>query len=317
MSDYSFTSAFATQIERFLEFKHAMGFYGKSRIWYLKKFDAYCTKHHLRVFDRNTVEGWVTHQLQSCTHRSWMSYIRDFGRWLQTQGDTTAYVLSDQWKSPLVRSQPYLLSRTDIDRFFTAAAQLKSNAPWQWQAVAFFALMHCCGLRTGEVRKLTPEQVDLATGHLNIVSAKADRSRRLPITDELVEMLSACHHTTEQEFGHERDAFFVSAWGNAVTPVSVGVIFSRIWDHAQLPRPVGGKRPRPYDFRHYFAYANIERWRQDGADIIARLPYLSRYMGHATFDSTYYYIHTAPDFLDAYADITQQANTLLPEVGFQ
>lgn len=37
MSDYGFTSAFATQLERFLEFKHAMGFYGKSRIWYLKK----------------------------------------------------------------------------------------------------------------------------------------------------------------------------------------------------------------------------------------------------------------------------------------
>ena len=34
------------------------------------------------------------------------------------------------------------------------------------------------------------------------------------------------------------------------------------------------------------------------------LPYLSRYMGHATFDSTYYYIHTSPDFMDTYADIT-------------
>jgi hypothetical protein len=49
----------------------------------------------------------------------------------------------------------------------------------------------------------------------------------------------------------------------------------------------------------------------------ALLPYLSRYMGHATFDSTYYYVHTSPDFIDAYAEITRQSQALLPEVGFQ
>jgi hypothetical protein len=46
------------------------------------------------------------------------------------------------------------------------------------------------------------------------------------------------------------------------------------------------------------------------------LPCLSRYMGHATFDSTYYYIHTSPGFTDAYAQITRDSQSLLPEVGF-
>ena len=46
------------------------------------------------------------------------------------------------------------------------------------------------------------------------------------------------------------------------------------------------------------------------------LPYLSRYMGHATFDSTCCYIHNSPDFLDAYAGITRDSQALLPEVGF-
>ena len=45
-------------------------------------------------------------------------------------------------------------------------------------------------------------------------------------------------------------------------------------------------------------------------------PYLSRYMGHATFDSTYYYVHTSPDFMATYADITRQRQSLLPQVGF-
>jgi hypothetical protein len=46
------------------------------------------------------------------------------------------------------------------------------------------------------------------------------------------------------------------------------------------------------------------------------LPYLSRYMGHATFDSTCYYIHTSPGFMDAYARITRKSQSVLPEVGF-
>ncbi len=40
------------------------------------------------------------------------------------------------------------------------------------------------------------------------------------------------------------------------------------------------------------------------------LPYLSRYMGHASFDSTYYYIHTSPDFMDAYAKIGPDSQPL-------
>lgn len=55
-----------------------------------------------------------------------------------------------------------------------------------------------------------------------------------------------------------------------------------------------------------------------GNDVAAILPYLSRYMGHATFDSTYYYhIHTSPDFMDAYAQITWKGQSLLPEVGLE
>jgi integrase len=69
--------------------------------------------------------------------------------------------------------------------------------------------------------------------------------------------------------------------------------------------------------RHHFAYACLERWMRQGSDVAAMLPYLARYMGHATFDSTYYYVHTSPDFMDAYAHITRNSQSLLPEVGFE
>ncbi len=312
-----FTSVFAPDLEAYLAFKQAMGCSGASRLWYLRQFDSYCAGHEASVFDRDTVEGWVLEQLErSGRYRSWMSYIRDFGRWLRAHGHADAYVLSDRWKAPFVPAHPYLLTGDEIDRFFTAAVHLEAQSPWRWQAVAFFTLMHSCGLRTGEVRALATAAVDLRSGHLDIIWAKGNRSRRLPLTAHVVDVLAVCDRASRQQFP-SRGTFFVSAAGNPVSAAAVGVIFNQIWDQAGLPRPTHGPRPRPYDFRHHFAYANIERWMTQGKDVTAMLPYLSRYMGHAGFESTFYYVHTSPDFMRGYADITAAGASLLPEVGFE
>ena len=43
---------------------------------------------------------------------------------------------------------------------------------------------------------------------------------------------------------------------------------------------------------------------------------ISVYMGHADIESSFYYIHTSPEFLHAYAHLTAASQSLLPEVGF-
>ena len=55
-----FTSVFAAELDAYVTFKQNVGFTGASRVWYLRRFDAYCSKHELTVFDQDTVEGWVT-----------------------------------------------------------------------------------------------------------------------------------------------------------------------------------------------------------------------------------------------------------------
>ena len=318
MTGHGFTSAFAARLDEYVEFKCSMGFCGASRIWYLKRFDVYCAEHGRSVLDRDTVEGWVTAQLStSGRYRSWMSYIRDFGRWLRAHGDAGAYVLSDKWKAGFVPAHPYLLTRGEIEAFFTAAALLDTPSPWRWQAVAFFTLMHSCGIRTCEARALLVEHVDLPGRHIDVMWSKGNRSRRLPVSDDVADVLATCDDTSRARFGPSRQTFFASSTGRPVTAATAGVMFNRIWDQAGLPRPTGGIRPRPYDFRHHFAYANIERWMAGGIDVAAMLPYLSAYMGHATVESTYYYIHTSPGFMNAYAHITRGSGSVLPEAGFE
>ena len=108
--------------------------------------------------------------------------------------------------------------------------------------------------------------------------SKGNRSRRLSVTDEVIEMMGRCGARNASAFGTDRPAFFAGSMGNPVSPCAVGTVFHRIWEAAGLPESKGGRHPRPYDFRHRFAYANIERWRTEGTDVAAMMPYLARYM---------------------------------------
>ena len=105
---------------------------------------------------------------------------------------------------------------------------------------------------------------------------------------------SGNHHTTHH---HQRE-----------TPALESALQNR---HTQPPHTASAGR------RHDFAYANIERWMAGGINVVAMLPYLSAYMGHATVESTYYYIHTSPGFMNAYAHITRGSSSVLPEAGFE
>ena len=130
---------------------------------------------------------------------------------------------------------------------------------------------------------------------------QGQQRRRLPITGQVIDVLADCDRISRKTFGQHRPGFFVSSTPAPVSPASIGVTFNRIWDQSGLPRAVGGRQPHPYSFRHHFAYANIERWMAEGTDVNAMLPYLARFMGHASLDSTFYYIHTSPDFMEGYS----------------
>jgi len=313
-----FTSVFADDLDEYLDFRETVGFVNSPpHVWYLRRFDTYCVRHHATLFDQTTVEGWVREELDHAgVWRSFLSFIRQFGRWMAAR-DPQAYVLSPAWKIPKILPNPYLLTNEQIDRFFDAAARLQAHSPWRWQAAGFFTLMHSCGLRTGETRALRCSDVDLDGAEILIIGTKTRRDRRLPLTPDVVAVLRRCDTQSRAQFPN-RSMFFVSAAGNQVAAVSPAAVFRQIWDLAGLPRPTGGKQPTPYAFRHHFAYANLERWMADGTDATTMLPYLSVYMGHGDVESTYYYIHTSPDFMNAYQDTATQVSTMvLPEPGFE
>lgn len=318
MRGHPYSSALAPDIRKFLDFKAGVGVGGASMAWRLWDLDRWLAANGSAELDRDAAEGYVRQYLErtSAGQTSWISYLREFARWLRLNGHPDAYVLPEGYRCRSERPIPYLLSQAEIDAFFAAAATYDPPSPMAWEARALFGLMHSCGLRTCEARRLRTCDVDPVGRTIDIMWSKGHRSRRLAITGEVADMLSRCDALTADAVGGDRAAFFTTGTGGRLGGAAVAQAFRRIWSRAGLPEPASGRRATPYAFRHHFAYANIERWGREGRDVMAMLPYLARYMGHSSFDSTLYYVHTSPDFMGGFSAETSSLDALLPEVGF-
>ena len=314
----SFISNLGTSLTDFLEYKRALGIKYTTAERYLCKLDAYNYAHgNEHTLVKTIVDGWVIEHAEkvSTPDKSWLSPIREFGRYLVNVGDTTAYVLDDTFTIQKYRPDVYLMTEAEIQSFFEECDKyvLQYNAPGRaYVFPALYRFMYCCGVRSVEARQLKCSEVCLDKGYVDILWAKGHRDRRLYLSDELTDYLVS-YNTAITAVFPEREYFFPSTHGGICSSTALAVNFKNIWLSAGLKRD-GKIKPRAYDFRHHFACANIMRWSSEGKDVHAMLPYLMRYMGHSSLESTYYYIHLIPDYFPQYKALTATTEDLIPEV---
>lgn len=313
-----FTSNLKPLMEDFLEFKHALGIKYDTGRFYLEQLDKYNVYHtNEMILTREIAEGWANKQAEkSITRdRSWISPIREFGRYLYSIGYEDAYILSDRYKTQKYHAEVYLLSEEEIKIFFEECDQFMLHHKSKGRPYvlpALYRFLYCCGVRCREARNLKCSDVHLEDSYVDILQSKAHRDRRLYLSDELIMYFKEYNEAISNCFP-EREYFFPGGAGGICSSTAVSTNFRNIWLSADL-KCDGQVKPRAYDFRHHFACANIMKWSEEGKDIHAMLLYLMRYMGHTTLDSTYYYIHLIPDFFPKYAKLTASTENLIPEV---
>jgi integrase len=316
MNDY--ISKLGPKIENFLKFKNSLGIEYKASSFYLKQLDKYNMSHgNKNILTKEICEGWaLEHDAYSITcNRSWIPPIREFGRYLQSIGDTNAYILDHRFKIQHYHADVYLMSDKEIQLFFKECDKyvLRNNLPGRpYVFPALYRFLYCCGARCGEARKLKCENVHLNKGYLDILHSKGNRDRRLYLSEELIKYLSDYDKAIGNIFT-ERIYFFPSVQGDMCSSQALSNNFKNIWKSAGL-KYERLPRVRAFDFRHHFACSNIMRWSMEGKDIHAIIPYLMRYMGHTTIESTYYYIHLIPDFFTQYSKLASSSEDLIPEV---
>jgi integrase len=101
--------------------------------------------------------------------------------------------------------------------------------------------------------------------------------------------------------GHLGSADLVSGRGKAYSTGCVQKMFRAIAVQAGLRGPKG-RGPHLHDLRATFAVTRLLQWYRDGDNVMARLPLLSTYLGHASVSDTEVYLQITIALL-------QEANT--------
>ena len=109
--------------------------------------------------------------------------------------------------------------------------------------------------------------------------------------------MAAYRQLRDHRFPRPRSEALLVAAGTRLLYYNVGQTFARLARQAGLTVRSGGCRPRPHDLRHSCAVGTLLEWCRDDADIAARLPLLSAYLGHAAPAHTYWYLQASPELL--------------------
>jgi len=313
-----FISKLAGRLNDFLDYKHALGIkYDTCRV-HLLELDNYNLEHgNYDTLTKEVAESWAVWHAEKfeSQDRSWIPPIREFGRYLQSIGETDAYVLDNRFSIQHYHAEVYIMTNDEIQAFFKECDTyvLRTRLLGRpYVLPALYRFLYCCGVRCAEARKLKCTDAHLEDGYVDIIGTKSHRDRRLYLSEELIDYLRKYDVAVSVCFPN-REYFFPGGHGGICSTTAVSANFRNIWISAGLNRD-GKVKPRAYDFRHHFACANIMRWSQEGRDVHAMLPYLMRYMGHASLESTYYYIHLIPDYFPQYTALTASTEDLIPEV---
>lgn len=322
-------SSLAEEIEAYVQLHRSLGkAYGREeRI--LRSLDAFladCCRPSATL-DSDLFWQWCA-GLSHCApveRRARMLVVRKFCRH-RRRSQASAFVPNiDSFPPPRSQFRPFILSTSDVGRLLGAARLLPPGpaSPLRAEVVELaILLLFTAGLRRGELLRLTLGHIDSGQAVLFIGSTKFHKERLLPLSGSVGECL--CRFVRlRHERGAPLDAASPLIWNGrggpherAYTGTGLHQNWRRLCLSAGVVKP-DGSPPRLHDLRHSFAVNALLRWYEQGADLLAKLPQLSVYMGHVSIASTQRYLSfVAPLrsaasalFEDAYATLGVRRTT--------
>ena len=106
--------------------------------------------------------------------------------------------------------------------------------------------------------------------YIDVIQSKGPKSRRIFISHELADFLADYDERIGIIFPN-REYYFPSNTGKFYSSKFISNNFRRFWMEA-FPDFELTTRPRAYDFRHHFAWSNLNRWATEGLDLNVMLP---------------------------------------------
>lgn len=198
--------------------------------------------------------------------------LRAFYNWMVKKGHLM--------RSPFDRMEPPKEPKKEIKAFSNEdvlallAAAGRSLQPLR--DVAILSLLFDCGLRAQELCDLNVQDVDLEHSTIKIWHGKGDKERTVIFSPLAGQALWAYY---EAEPRHPDDPFFVSQRGGPLSPHSLGLLFKRLKEAANIT----GVRCSPHTMRHSFASSYLMRG--------GSMEELQHKLGHTDSRMTQVYVH--------------------------
>lgn len=304
MNRREFRSPLASRMEAFCQLRLGLGRNGvtdRRSLFYLDRF----LQGELKDGDtitREVANRWfeTIKHLSVGTRINHLSILRQFCRYLW-YFDQRTYIVPRKLLPRRTRPAPYIYSRGEVRALLRGLRQLGPPGSLRPQTLAtLIGLLYAAGLRIGEALRLTLADVDLNSGVLIIRRTKFFKSRYVPVSrsttaalGKFLQCRNAAGLSTEPSA-----PVFAGPSGRAYAPNSVSVPVLEVARKLGIRGPKGARGPRIHDFRHTFAVHRLAAWYRGKAELHAKLPLLSTYLGHTTLLGTELYLHATAELLE-------------------
>jgi integrase len=170
-----------------------------SLLRFLGEFAKSCTKREVLLsdLDQKLLEQYKRHRLETLAPRSWNSEIATLKAvfaWGMTR--RPPYFSENPWQgvTRVDKGQPTIKKYVAPDEIDAAAA---SGDPFWLNVLDFLRVTWC---RSGEMCNLRWEDVKWGAGYLEFVHPKEDRTKRLPLTSALLQILKKAKELGQGEY---------------------------------------------------------------------------------------------------------------------
>jgi integrase/recombinase XerD len=175
-----------------------------------------------------------------------------------------------------------------------------------------FRLYYCLGLRLNEAVALQRKDVSLDCGTLYIRHSKGDKDRIVFVQDDLLALMKRYDDKVSAHLTGRQWFFPSKTPGQHPWKHNICRRFRLFWQMA-FPN-WKGKRPTVHSLRHAFVVHTVNDWVEEGRDASMLLPYLSRFLGHASIEDTMYYYHTWDTETGAFTRFIEQTSVVEDEM---
>jgi len=294
----------ARDIEEFILFKRTLGLRYEASALLLYRFRRFAEEHakvssKRRVALDALIRAWLSRPgVRKATGTAQQfGIIRELCLYRQRR-DPSSYV-PDRKLAPRrgPKFLPYALSHDHVRTMIKAARRHPGSLFWGAMLELMLLMLYCMGLRPGEPLRLRMADLDLkartflirdSKGKTRIVPFGADLARTI---ERYLRKRAALVSASSSEY------LLLDRDGRALKMRSISKIICKLFRRVGLKPVHGPGGPRAYDFRHAYAVHRLTDWYRKGADLHARLPWLSAYMGHDDLLGTEVYLHATPTLL--------------------